>query len=369
MTIRTNYILSEFYDLLKSKMNENNSNKPTYWGLGSVAKAIFQTISYFASFIQLQINIMYNCFSVSTATNMHLVRRMRDWGLVKKQDVYAVTQLTFTGATTGRTSNIVIVAGTVIQSQVDYFGNTRNYIVADNTILITSNSSVKVLVVCSTIGSIGNTAANTINTLLNPINGIESVTNLEAVTNGAEKESDVSYRSRLPLYINGLKCGNGDAILNAAYGVSGITYASIEKNVPTAGTYTLFVTTADGLYDSIIYDLVKSAIEKVSDWCVTPLIIFPTEELLTIELNVEYDAERYLSSNLVDVTKLQIFNKINFNKKNIVYISDIIQLVKEIQGVLNVNSVKLNSLTQDIKLDKVFVLKIADLNQITVNVI
>jgi uncharacterized phage protein gp47/JayE len=88
-------------------------------------------------------------------------------------------------------------------------------------------STINVLVQCNTIGSSGNVASGSIDTIVNPIIYIDTVTNAVPFDNGSNEETDDEVKARFVLYINGLSKATITAIEAALAGLQ----ENIEYNV------------------------------------------------------------------------------------------------------------------------------------------
>ena len=370
MAVRTTYTLDEFYELIKSKINEENPNKPVFWGRGSIVRSLAKAMAYLGSYIQLQANILYSSVFIRYARGTHLRRLISNFGMSAKEASFAIAPQIFIGSS-GRTSTVNIDAGTVVSREADVFGNIISYELVDSLTLLTGDASVSGYVVCQQIGTVGNAVSGSINVLDVPIVGIDSTYNLEDVTNGSEIESDEQIKTRVSDYLLGLKKGNESAILSAVRSVEGVTYVKISDNTPTAGNFTVFVSSENGILDSVTLFKVNEAINESKGFCVTATVITPTESNVTIEFDVTFEdnVDSLSQSNTLDQIKLDILNLINKANKNSVYRADIITLVKRTKGIKNVKNVFVEGVAQDLELSDLFITKVADVSDITINVV
>jgi uncharacterized phage protein gp47/JayE len=366
MAVRTNYTFSEIYDLMRNKINEFSSNKPTFWGQGSVARAFLQSLAYFSEFIQLQINIAYQSFTVKHARGIHLYRRMEDFQLTVNEASNAVSIQSFLGEA-GRTNNIVITQGTVVQTSPDIFGNILQYQLISDITLTSGVAEVTGYCACTQVGSIGNVPSGVIVEIPTPIAGVSGTINYSAVSSGNDLETDDQLRARLPAHLNGLKKGNRFAIESACYSVAGITYVKILENHPSQGNFTAYVSTESGIVDDVLIGEVQQAIEEARGFCVTYSVIVPTVENITVEMDCELDTSSYDGETLKLQIQLTLKDYVNQIRRNNLYISDVILLVRSLTGVLNVKNVLINGSADDLSLLDLYVAKINDIGDITVN--
>lgn len=117
-------------------------------------------------------------------------------------------------ATTPQPFNQVIPAGTLVQVT----SNNNTYSVQENTVLPAGAAYVDVFVIANTLGSAGNTPANTIS-LFTAIGFIASVTNLSPIFNGMDQESDAARLTRFQNYVLSFSRGTTYAIEAAASNV------------------------------------------------------------------------------------------------------------------------------------------------------
>lgn len=368
MAIRTNYRFQEIYQILIDKITEFSSNKPTFFGAGSITRAFFQAIAYVVEMIQLQINIMFQQFFVKTARGGYLDARLADYVLPRNTAIAGFGLQRFTGES-GRVDSVLIPEGTEVTTVADSFGNKLSYLTSSDLILLPEDDYVDGYIVCTRSGTIGNTSANTITVLPTPISGIESTTNIEAISNGADLESDDNYRGRLPSHLLGLKKANEDAIIAAAYSVNGIIYAYIIENHPVAGNFSLYITTEDGVVSSTQIEQVRQAIEGARGLCITPSVIAPIISNITVSFSADINSSDYDSDTLTTLMKANLQNLINTKRVSTVYISDIISTLKNIRGVIDITNVTINGAASNLVLSNSYVAKINSTSDITITLV
>ncbi|GBR06977.1 hypothetical protein AOE01nite_11500 [Acetobacter oeni] len=127
-------------------------------------------------------------------------------------------------------------------------------------------SSITCPIECNTTGSVGNVSAGVINLLGTQISGIDTCTNLSAVSNGSDEETDSAVKSRMVLWFSSLSSATLDAVEASISGVaSNLTYQVIQNETPD-GLYRagyFFATIDDGSGDvpDTTLTSVESAIE------------------------------------------------------------------------------------------------------------
>lgn len=141
---------------------------------------------------------VYNGAYINTAAGVQLDALVKYANLRRNQAVAATGEITFTADT-----GTEIPAGTLVAS-----GNIRFTTSTSLTISPTTNT---VAIRAVSLGTQGNVPAGTITTIVNPITGVNSISNTEATTGGQDAETDTELRSR---YFQTLQVA-GKATLNA----------------------------------------------------------------------------------------------------------------------------------------------------------
>lgn len=127
--------------------------------------------------------VYYSAFK-DTATGMELDNTGQYIGISRKPADYATGIATFSG-----------ISGTVIPV---------NFVIACNNIqfwtlqpaTIGGTGSIDVNIKCIELGLVGNVTPGTITTIVNPLTGVNSVTNALATIGGEEVETDTDFRAR-----------------------------------------------------------------------------------------------------------------------------------------------------------------------------
>jgi uncharacterized phage protein gp47/JayE len=146
-------------------------------------------------------------------------------GFTRKQATKATGTVTFSRSTAA-TSDILIPAGTRVATPDE----SVVFKTSEAVTLLTGNTSVDASIEAEEAGSAGNVAANTITKIVDPVSGIESVTNSNPTSGGSDTESDETFRWRVKTTISGLGKATLDAIKTAVLAVDGVTTAKIEEN-------------------------------------------------------------------------------------------------------------------------------------------
>lgn len=163
-------------------------------------------------------NVYYSGFR-KTAEGRQLDALLPYAGITRNPATYADGTVVFSGA-----------PGTSIEMgfTVGKEDETLYYTLEDA--VIGPDMTVTVDVMCQVSGAIGNADAGQINQIINPIDGLEEVTNLIAFTNGKEQETDQEVRERADTTVEGLGSGTTASIRTELLKVSGVRAAYVDEN-------------------------------------------------------------------------------------------------------------------------------------------
>jgi len=151
----------------------------------------------------------------------------------KRIEARKATGIVTFSRSTPATSDIIIPAGTrVATSDESVIFKTTEAVV-----LKAGDTSVDAPIEAVEPGSAGNVATNTITKIIDPISGIESVTNPEPTSGGRDAETDEEFRYRIKTTIQSLGKATLDAIKAAVLCVEGVKAVKIEEN-DTMNDYT-----------------------------------------------------------------------------------------------------------------------------------
>lgn len=137
-------------------------------------------------------------------------------------------------------------------------------------------ASINVPVACTTGGQAGNVQAGTIRSFVTPIPYIDTVTNPIAFSNGVASELDAAVKSRVPLYVKGLRSATDAAILSAALAVQQGIKLVLHSAYPTPGFYTLYADDGSGAAPDSFIGAVYAAAASVTAEGVQPSVTRPT---------------------------------------------------------------------------------------------
>ena len=184
-------ILTEVQTSMRQLLGQDVDVSPSS-PLGQIA----QIFAFEVAKIWVEMERVYDAAYIDTAAGIHLQKLGRLNGMTINPATYATGEVVFSRATPAP-QEYVIPAGTVVAS-------------ADRTILYTTTAAGS-LAAGATVsdpvsiravepGIRANLAMHTVVAITTPILGVDYVTNPQAVTGGADRESDAVYRARMKTY-------------------------------------------------------------------------------------------------------------------------------------------------------------------------
>ena len=281
-----------------------------------------------------------------TATGQYLDKIGELIGCTRNEGVKAIGTVRFTAAS-APLSDIYIPEGTIVSTVIDGKGNRYRFLTEYDAVLTAGNTYVDVGVVAFDIGELYNLPESSLIIIETPIAGIISCTNLSPTIGGLSQESDDHYRARIPLYLSGLKRATADSLESAAMTVDGIIDAVCTDGA-TAGTATLIVASASETVPSETIDEVEAVIEdykgagiqvtvsaatSLTVDCTFDLYLEPEAVAATVKAEAEAAVEEYLNNIPIGGTA---------------YWSQVVKAILDVDGVVNVKNVLINTGTADI---------------------
>lgn len=176
-------------------------------------------IAYMLSLVWQDNENIYNSAYRDTAEGKQLDALMPYAGTSRSAATTATGEVVFSG-----TAGTIIELGTEV-SKVDetiYFTIEESVIGADGTAIVPIMSTEP--------GIIGNADIGAINQIINPIEGLDSVTNTLAVANGFERETDAELRAKAEISVEGLGSGTTASIRTELLKVNGVRAVYVDEN-------------------------------------------------------------------------------------------------------------------------------------------
>lgn len=213
------------------------------FAIGSIMRAAAEAQAYVVIWLESLILLLLQTTRAATSSGPDLDTWVNDFGLTRLPPKASNGPVIFARFTP--TMQAVVPVGYVVQSS----DGTQQYTVdADSTnpaynatlggmVIAAGTSSVTVNVTAVNAGSATNAAIGGINTLMQAIPYVDTVTNAAAFTNGADAETDSALRARFISYIANLSKATKSAIGYALLSLqTGVTYSLVE-NYAYNGTY------------------------------------------------------------------------------------------------------------------------------------
>lgn len=346
----------EFYDDGVNAVT-NSASGITYFDKGSVVRALLEATSFYAEFLQQQTNTTYLARLLDQAKGDDLTQLALNFNVTRKSEQASTGIVTFS-RTTPATGDFTITLGQTVSTDAILDGSAISYTILNSILFTSGASSVTGIVVCTQIGTIGNVASGKIVANTSAIPGIDSLINVSAFGYGRTEESDEELRLRVRNTLLGLKRGNKQAILDAATSVSDVSYAKIVENTPATGMFTVFITSLNGVVSDATKTAVSGAVEAARGFCVPFVIAANSIQYITISATVTKTDPTIDETELASGIINEIDRLISVSVLNELFISDLIVMIKGIEGVLNVRNVQINGSTNDFETEEYEVIRI-----------
>lgn len=331
---------------------------------GSILLALVESNTYaIGLWLQAIIMQLLATTRASTSQGNDLDTWVADFGLTRLPASPASGLVTFSRFT--NTAQAVVPFGALVQTAngansyaviVDstnpyYNQGLGGYVIAANT------TSIDVPVQSTVAGVSGNASINAITLLGTAIPYVDTVTNAAALSNGFDAETDLALRARFVAYINTLSRATRAAIAYAITSLGQNYLYSLTENKNYDGSDN------DGYFYAVIDDgshatpdatlnLVASNIELYRGFCITYGVFAPVTTTANVVMTIT-TATGYIHSQVVTLVTNALTNYLNSLTlgQRLPY-TRLEQVAYDAsQGVINVQSVTLNSATADIAPD------------------
>lgn len=288
------------------------------------------------------VNIL-DSLDVEKLTDMDLERFIyQRSGIQRKLATYATTLVEFTGSI-----GAVVNEGSLVSADDIFY-------TVNETVYIDSNGKALAEVRCKNQGAIGNVPQGAINSFPITIDSISTVTNISAVANGYEKESDADLRER---YYEKLqkpgKAGNEFHYLEWAKSVVGVGKVKVFRQWNGALTVKL------SILDSNTEQASEDLTQRVYDYIETQkpfgaIVTVTTGNVISVDVSVELVIE---PTHELDSVKAIIKQRLQNYLKTLTYEATYIsyaQIGKEIlnvEGVQDYSNLLVNGKAESVLLD------------------
>lgn len=162
--------------------------------------------------------VVYNAAFVDTATGNDLDKVALYIGIIRMKAKKAIGEVTFTGDNT-----TIIPAGYLVSTTDDIVFETTDEVVITAGLATATIRAVEP-------GTQGNVPFNTITEIINPIIGINTVSNAQATTGGRNQETDAEFRTRYALSVAKGGASTIDSIRASLLEVDGVKSARVIEN-------------------------------------------------------------------------------------------------------------------------------------------
>ena len=287
---------------------------------------ILQVVAYQKSVFWQLLEDAYYAGFIDFATGSSLDFLVALLGIKRKQALKATGTVTFSRSTPA-TSDILIQAGTRVATADE----SVVFKTTEAVILQAGQTQVEASIEVIEPGSHGNVAANTITKLVDPISGIESVTNPSPTEGGQDAESDEELRYRAKTFAPYAKA-TVYSIKAAVLELEGVTDVLVQEDVVNHTANVI----VEGGDDSEI----ESTIEQTRPCGIQVTWQRPTYK--TIDVTVTVKAESGYDVSTVQTNVLDAINEY-FNSLVIgddVTFSDLSRAILNADGVDDINSLE-----------------------------
>ena len=201
-----------------------------------------------------------------TATGQWLDRHAAARGVTRRPAAKAQGRIAFSRYLP-LSFDLTVPAGTVCATSGE---DPVEYVTLQDAVLPAGELRVEAPAQAAAGGPAGNAAAGTINTMLDPPDGINYVNNPAAFTGGRAREGDESLRARtLAAYSLIPNAGNAAFYRDAALAVTGVGSVGVVPRENGAGTVGVYLWGEDGAPDQDLVDAVQARLDELREVAVT----------------------------------------------------------------------------------------------------
>lgn len=292
--------------------------------------------------LHLKADDILNKGFADTANDRDLDRICGEQGVYRKPATKATGIVTITGVL-----GTEIVKGEMIAS------DNVNFIFLENK-TIPVGGSVDVSVECEEYGVIGNVPVGSIKYFPKTLEGLQTVINASAITNGYDKETNESLKERYYTKVRTpATSGNKWHYLNWAKEVTGVGDARVFPLWNGNGTVKVVIINSNKrAADSTLIDSVVSNIEENRPIGATVTVMSATEKVINVSVTLTIDTNNYTMEGIttdIEGALIQYFKDIAFKETYVSY-AKIGNLIFDIPGVLDYSSLLVNNGTANISL-------------------
>jgi hypothetical protein len=263
--------------------------------VGSVVRAIFEANASVVLWLQWLVLQVLQTTRASTSTGSDLDSWMADFGLSRLAAVPSNGIVTFSRFVSNLAATIPV--GSLVKTAD---GSLSFSVTEDDTLSIwqpassgyvipSGVASAAVPITCTTPGSIGNVLAGTINVIATALPGIDQVNNVDPLSDGADAETDQSFRSRFQGFLASQSRATLGAVQNAIGSVQQGLDFIVEQNTgiggtPQVGAFLVVVDDGSGYPSTALLSNVATAVDAVRPIGTTFAVVAP--QVLTVNVSL-----------------------------------------------------------------------------------
>ncbi len=284
--------------------------------------------------------------AVESGYSSYLERRIKEVGIERKQPTYASTKIYVNGS-----PNANLKADSIVGIKDNRLYITQNDLVLDQ------DGHGEVIIRAENPGSKYNAKVGEINYLPIKYNGITSIANKEAATNGYDQETDEDLYARYLLKVQTPATSGNDyhykqwCLETEGCGSAKIYEETNDKFEKELGSVLCVISNSNKRAASKeLIDKVKEHIEKVRPIGATVFVVSVEELLLNISVNLTYNSKEFTLDKVKDNIKNSIEEYLKKVALNINYISiaKIGALILSSDGVEDYNNLVINNSTNNV---------------------
>ncbi|SUD65862.1 Uncharacterized homolog of phage Mu protein gp47 [Pandoraea pnomenusa] len=328
--------------------------------IGSTLRAVVEATAAVALWLQSLILQLLVITRASTSSGADLDSWMADFGVTRIPADPASGLVTFARFTP--TLNAIVPIGARVQTgdgtqtfAVTLDATNPAYDATQNAYVLGSGtSSATVPVLAEVAGASGNVVAGAVNTIVQGMPGIDTVTNAAAFTNGVDAEIDTALRARFVAYIGSLSKATKAAVLYAVLSLQQNVSATVTENQQRSGLaqlgfFYVIVDDGTGSPSSTLLASAANAIEEVRPLSVTYGVYGPNTVIANVVMAI-VTASGYDHAATVALVAEAIQNYINTLGLGVsLSFTRLAQVAYAASdGVTNVTGVTLNGGTSDL---------------------
>lgn len=328
--------------------------------VGSILRAVVEANAAVILWLQGLILQLLATTRAATSSGSDLDSWVADFGLTRLPGVAASGSVAFSRFTA--TQQAVVPVGATIQTGD---GSQQFAVMIDTTnpaynaglggyVLAAGVASISVPVQASSVGAAGNAIIGQINTLTQPIPGVDTVSNAAAFTNGADAETDAALRTRFIAYVASLSKATKAAILYAITSLKqGMVAVLVENQLYGGATqngyFYAVIDDGTGAPGSTLLSTANNAIDAVRPFTVAFGVFAPVVVTANVGMTIT-TASGYDHTATALLVKAAVQNYINaLSLGQTLTYSRLAQVAYDASpGVTNVTAVTLNSGTSDL---------------------